>query len=351
MSLNKPVKLSSNPIALIVTLLLLSGCEQVPTHPINEEELEQIECSETEVHGITLNQDCLTGYRGRPFTGIGISTSMYGNHFNAAQYKDGLKHGFSFSANELHLKSQGWFYQGIKDGEHLIYHYKSDKLRSRTIYQEGKKLTEDFYTEEGIINSFKRFDGEDIVESISYEKGREWIHTYFAQSGEKRQRWKRYYANGQLSSNSEFRAEDLKKLNETTYFFSGKVRTQFNYDRQSNRSQLDTYWPNGHRQSEQHYIYPSITLDGKVLRFCQENGQLQAIEHYRKNIEHGLFEQFYCNGQLQKREHYANGIIIDKKVKVFHENGQLMILRKLDGKGKEIGSKYYDETGKLTYQE
>ncbi|ASJ96355.1 hypothetical protein [Shewanella marisflavi] len=50
--------------------LLLSGCHQAPQLPIEEQLLTFIECSKQQIYGIWVETDCLTGYRGKPFSGI-----------------------------------------------------------------------------------------------------------------------------------------------------------------------------------------------------------------------------------------------------------------------------------------
>ncbi|QYK02667.1 toxin-antitoxin system YwqK family antitoxin [Shewanella psychrotolerans] len=336
--------------AALVSVFALTACNSKATRPIDEQELAQIECTTFERYGISFKENCLIGYQGQPFTGIMVSGDP-ASYFSATQYRDGKRDGFSFAAKGSHLSSQGWYINGLRDGEHIRYRDDSDKLLSREVYGADQKLAVYIYGLNGIIDRYVRYENGENVESIIYDKGREWMHT-FIEEGEQRVRKLTYFDNESLKSTALFRNQDLKMLAETTYFADGKIRTQFDYDKASNGAQFDTYWPNGQRQSQQHYGYhPLIVLHGKQLSFCNSNGQLEAIRHYQMGGEHGVFKEFYCNGQHRVTKRYQQGIIIDKEVKTYSDTGHLLISQTLDGKGKVLQSLYYDESGQVTFQQ
>lgn len=325
-------------MGIIICVGAITGCSGDIQLPISEDDLEQTSCSEQ------YQSDCPESYRGKFFTGI-TTYYAYGKAFyRATQYKDGLEHGYSFSTLNNQLNETAWYKAGKLDGKQISYHFSTTgKPQWVRLYQAGVKTEHWLYDEQGVILSYKRFEGDKEVESISYEKGREWRLYYFV-DGEKRQRHKDYYAGGQLESDSEFIYADYKKLNEKTYYRSGRLRTKFNYDRPTNSGVLETYGSDGKRRSEQHYGYnPLNTRHGVQLTFCGENGRVDSREHYNMGVKDGEFAKYHCNGQLISKRTYVNGVVIDKQIKIYDENGLAVVIKKLDGKGKITQESYYDD--------
>ncbi len=347
---------SHSPIFKILVLLsvLLVGCDNTPTEPISSELLEE-NCQREETdNGLYRYYDCITNYRGKPFTGIEIAGNPEGM-FRASQLRDGKYHGFSFSASGDKLRSTAWYRDGVAVGESVAYHLETQQTRQRTEYIDGKVVTEKYYDKQGVITGFYRYDGEEMVtdlnqaiESISYDKGRPWIHK-FAQDGEKRQRWMRYFANGQLENDKVLLPEQgLQKLSETEYHPNGNVKSQFNFDRETNTAIQHTYRFNGTRSSEQHYIYnPRVNSHGKWLYFCKDSEQVSGVVNYVHGVKQGVSEGYHCNGQLAYREHYKDDKMIDSKVDHFDENGKLFKQEYFYDNGKKR-IEYFDEQGQLT---
>ncbi|MGS0825274.1 toxin-antitoxin system YwqK family antitoxin [Shewanella sp. 0m-8] len=323
---------------LLISVWLLSACGNDIQLPVSEDDLEQTRCS------AQYQSDCPESYRGKLFTGIATNYAYGKAFYRVTQYQDGLEHGYSFSTLNNQLNETAWYKAGKLDGKQISYHFSTTgKPQWVRLYQAGAKTEHWLYNEQGVILSYKRFEGDKEVESISYEKGREWRLYYFV-DGEKRQRHKDYYASGELESNSEFIYADYKKLNEKTYYSSGRLRSKFNYDRASNSGILETYGSDGKRRSEEHYGYnPLSTRHGVQLTFCGENGRVDSREHYNMGLEDGEFAKYHCNGQLIFKRTYVNGVVTDKQIKIYDENGLAVVIKKLDGKGKVTQESYYDD--------
>ncbi|MCG9729956.1 hypothetical protein L1D44_08830 [Shewanella sp. Isolate13] len=325
-------------IGLMISVGALTGCGGDIQLPISEDDLELTSCD------AKYQSDCPETYRGELFTGIATSYAYGKAFYRAAQYQDGVEYGYSFSTLDNQLTETAWYKAGKLDGKQISYHFSTTgKPQWVRLYQAGVKTEQWLYDELGVITSYKRFEGDKEVESISYEKGREWRLYYFV-DGEKRQRHKDYYASGQLESDSEFIYADYKKLNEKTYYPSGRLRSQFNYDRASKSGVLETYSSDGWRRSEQHYGYnPLKTRHGVQLTFCGENGRVESREHYNMGVADGEFAHYHCNGQLISKRTYVNGVVTDKQIKIYDENGLAVVIKKLDGKGKVTQESYYDD--------
>ncbi|GIU17043.1 toxin-antitoxin system YwqK family antitoxin [Shewanella sp. MBTL60-007] len=325
-------------MGLMISVGLLSACSGDIQLPISEDDLEQTTCD------AQYQSDCPETYRGELFTGIATSYAYGKAFYRATQYQDGLEHGYSFSTLNNQLNETAWYKAGKLDGKQISYHFSTTgKPQWVRLYQAGVKTEHWLYDEQGVILSYKRFEGDKEIESISYEKGREWRLYYFV-DGEKRQRHKGYYADGQLESESEFIYADYKKLNEKTYYRNGRLRSKFNYDRVSKTGVLETYGSDGKRRSEQHYGYnPLNTLHGVQLTFCAENGRVDSREHYNMGVEDGEFAKYHCNGQLISKRTYVNGVVTDKQIKIYDENGLAVVIKKLDGKGNIIQESYFDD--------
>ena len=322
---------------IIFSLGAVTGCSGGRQVPVSVDDLAQGNCE------AKYQSDCPMFYRGELFTGIATSYAYGKAFYRATQYQDGLEHGYSFSTLNNQLNETAWYKAGKLDGKQISYHFSTTgKPQWVRLYQAGVKTEHWLYDEQGVILSYKRFEGDKEVESISYEKGREWRLYYFV-DGEKRQRHKDYYADGKLESNSEFIYADYKKLNETTYYRNGGIKTQFNFDRATQTAMLETFASGGQRYSEQHYAYkPQSTLHGVQLTFCVENKQVESIEHYNMGVEEGEFAKYHCNGQLISKRTYINGVVVDKQIKIYDENGQVLVIKTLDGKGKVLQESYYD---------
>ncbi|ABZ75659.1 conserved hypothetical protein [Shewanella halifaxensis HAW-EB4] len=336
------IKLTIYPLMLAMSTLLLSACNGKVQLPISEDDLDQISCDEQ------YQSDCPMSYRGELFTGI--ATYTYGKptgFYRATQYQDGLEHGYSFSTLNNQLNETAWYQAGKLEGKNTTYHFSTTgKPQWVRLYQAGVQTERYLYDEQGVVTSYKRFENKEEVESISYEKGREWRLYYFV-AGEKRQRHKDYYAGGQLESNSEFIYADYKKLNEKTYYRNGRLKTEFHFDRKANLGKLKTYGSNGKLRDEQNYGYnPLNTRHGLQLSFCNENGQVESSEHYNLGVADGEFKDYHCNGQLRNSRTYVNGLVTDKQIKTYDENGQVVFIEKLDAKGKVTHKSYPDEFGK-----
>ncbi len=339
-----------HPIIKMFGLLaiFLVGCDKTPPDTVFAQSLEDIHCKKDQSLGN--NYDCVKGYGGKPFTGLEIAGNPEGR-FRISQLLDGKYHGFSFSASGDKLLSVGWYRGGAAEGYHLDYHLDTQKLRQQTEYANGKVVTKKNYDEQGIITSFYRYDGDastnNAIESISYEKGRPWNHR-FVQDGEKRQRWLRYFANGQVKKNSVVLPEQsLQTLSETEYYSNGNVKIQYNFDREANTAIQHTYTFNGTRTSEQHYIYPGVKPHGRWLFFCESNEQIRGIEDYVNGVKQGVSEGYHCNGQLEYRKHYKDGKITDLNVDKFDENGKLYKREYFYDSGERKREEYFDEQGQL----
>ncbi|WP_428617630.1 hypothetical protein [Shewanella sp.] len=343
------VKLIS-PAFLALGLLLLSGCHQAPQLPIDEQLLTSIECSKQQIYGIWVETDCLTGYRGKPFSGIATRGEL-ATYFGATQYLEGKRHGFSFSANGRRILSQGWYRQGIREGEHLDYYEQSQRAKRQAIYKNGEEQAIALFDETGIIESYRRLEGDKTVESIIYEQGRPWTHIFF-QDGEQRERLRHYFPDGSLASDALFRKQDLKQLSEITFYASGRVKTRYAYDRKSALATQQTYWPNGRLQSQQQYGFdPLIVRHGEQRSFCQSSGALEELAHYEMGVEHGRFEWYHCSGQLINAKEFRQGVMVDTQVKTFDDSGNLIKRERFDGKGKLLEAFYFNAANQQIYYE
>ena len=321
---------------IIFSLGAVTGCSGGRQVPVSLDDLAQGSCE------AKYQSDCPMFYRGELFTGIAISGEL--EHFyRATQYENGLENGYSFSVFNSLLHETAWYKAGKLNGINTTYHFASTgKPQWLRVYQAGVKTEQSLYDESGVITSYKRFEGDEEVESISYAKGREWRLYYFV-DGEKRQRNKDYYANGKLKSDSEFIYADYKKLKETNYYRNGGIKTQFSFDRVTQTAMLETFAAGGQRYSEQHYAYkPLSALHGVQLTLCIENKQVKSIKHYNMGVEEGEFAKYHCNGQLISKRTYINGVVIDKQIKTYDENGQVLVIKTLNGKGKVLQESYYD---------
>ncbi|QDF74883.1 MULTISPECIES: hypothetical protein [Shewanella] len=343
------VKLIS-PAFLALGLLLLSGCHQAPQLPIDEQLLTSIECSKQQIYGIWVETDCLTGYRGKPFSGIATRGEL-ATYFGATQYLEGKRHGFSFSANGRRILSQGWYRQGIREGEHLDYYEQSQRAKRQAIYKNGEEQAIALFDEAGIIESYRRLEGDKTVESIIYEQGRPWTHIFF-QDGEQRERLRHYFPDGSLASDALFRKQDLKLLSEITFYASGRVKTRYAYDSKSDLATQQTYWPNGRLQSQQQYGFdPLIVRHCEQRSFCQSSGALEELAHYEMGVEHGRFEWYHCSGQLMNAKEFRQGVMVDTLVKTFDDSSNLIKRELFDGKGKLLEAFYFNAANQQIYYE
>lgn len=335
---------------LLLGILLIPGCSEAPQLPVDEQALSPIDCSRQEVYGIWIETDCLEGYRGEPFSGI-KTTGQPEGFFSATQYHQGKRHGFSFSANGSRILSHAWYHQGVREGEQLDYHAQSQRPKRQAIYRGGETQAVALFNEQGIIERYQRLEGDEILESITYEQGRPWTHLFY-QDGEQRERLRRYFPDGSLASDALFRKKDLKRLSEVTFYASGKVKTRYTYDRAANLAAQQTYWSNGRLQSEQQYGFdPLIVRHGEQRSYCQSTGALEKLAHYQMGSEQGRFEWYHCNGRLMNAKHYRQGIMVDTRVDTLDESGHLVKRELFDGKGKRLEAFYFNQTGEQVYHE
>lgn len=334
----------------LLLLVLLSACSSIQTYLVDKKALDEIECTVVQDDEGYESEHCLTGYQSKPFNGMMTSGDPTDVFFRGSQYRDGIKNGFSFETINGQPHIIGRFSDGLLDGEQVLYH--KGILKKRDIYAQGKKIIEYIYASEtGLPAYFTRFREDEVIESITYDQnGRNWMHTFY-EDGEQRSRWTDYFANGQVKSIRLSRKKDNQQLSKINYYSNGKVESQSYFDKNKNTSIKFVYWRNGRPSSEQHYSHPSLNWDGPYLSYCEQNGVLETIGYYRMNKKHGVFEDYYCNGQLKERVNYRDGVVIDKEVKTYRDNGKLAIFKKMDGKGKVLETFYYDRSGKLNYRE
>ncbi|AZQ11497.1 toxin-antitoxin system YwqK family antitoxin [Shewanella khirikhana] len=338
--------LLSRAAASFFGIFLISGCCESPQLPVDEQALTPIDCSRLQVYGIWVEKDCLEGYRGEPFSGI-KTTGQPEGFFSATQYYQGKRHGFSFSADGSRILSHAWYRQGVREGVQLDYHVESQRLKRQAIYRGGETQAVTLFNEQGIIERYWRLEGDEIIESITYEQGLPWTHLFY-QDGEQRERLRRYFPDGSLATDALFRKKDIKRLSEITFYASGKMKTRYTYDRVANLAAQQTYWPNGRLQSEQQYGFdPLIVLHGEQRSYCLSTGALEELAHYEMGREQGWFEWYHCNGQLMKAKHYRQGVMVDTQVDTLNESGQLVKRELFDDKGKRLEVFYVNHAGEL----
>ncbi|WP_345886843.1 hypothetical protein [Shewanella algae] len=342
----------------LLILLLLSGCHSEGQLPIQADELEQIHCREVSDDNSALGyylEGCVDGYRGEPFNGIAIWGAPDRPSYSAAQFKDGLRDGYSFSTSappERLLSQSAWYKNGKLHGWQLNFQYQQTQLRSRELFQDGERQELWLYDNQGQLDSFKRFDQGKVVESISYEQGRERMKQ-FKRDGEKLTVWKSYFPDGSLKSFSEhLDEENLRKLKEQGYYANGRLKLDYLFDRLQRTAVQHTFWRNGQRQSEQHYgFFPSIAADGIWLSYCETNGALSKRTPFRRGAKQGEEQLFHCNGQLQVSKRFDQDKLIPQTLNYFDEQGRNYLQEEIGANGKVLHTRVYDEQGKLTYQD
>lgn len=342
----------------LLTLLLLAGCHSEVQLPIKADKLEPIHCREVKDDNGALGyylEDCIDGYRGEPFSGIAIWGAPDRPSYSAAQFKDGLRHGYSFSTSappERLLNQSAWYKNGKLHGWQLNFQYQQTQLRSRELYRDGERQELWLYDSQGQLDSFKRFDQGTVIEFISYEQGRE-RRKQFKRDGEKFTVWKSYFPDGSLKNFSEhLDEENLRKLKEQGYYANGRLKLDYLFDRRQRTAVQHTFWRNGQRQSEQHYgFFPSIAADGIWLSYCESNGALSKRTPYSRGAKQGEEQLFHCNDQLQVSKRFDRDKLIPQTLSYFDEQGRNYLQEDIGTNGKVLHTRVYDEQGKLTYQD
>ncbi|WP_137169155.1 toxin-antitoxin system YwqK family antitoxin [Marinomonas sp. FW-1] len=335
-------------VFLILGALLLNACSPAPVmkSTVDEKQLEEIQCTPSQREGFSHLEDCLMGYKGKPFTGLAVKGDP-ADYFSATMYQKGKQDGVSYSSRKGRLTSQDRFKDGLRSGESTQYDSYDGKLVSRIIYLDGQKL-EAFYYDDGIITSYYRFKEGKEIEYTRYNLGLKWRRTFY-QGDRKLLEESTYYANGQLESVRIRLDNSLKLLDRTDYYSNGKVEMQFYFDEKNNTVQELFYWRNGQRRRDSNYVYDGryLKLDGEYRSFCEEDGRLNEVSHYRMGVLHGVSEEFYCNGQRKTSTlHYEQGVIVDKEVATYRDDGAFYKVEKMDGKGNILKTLHYDAEGK-----
>ncbi|WP_338591284.1 hypothetical protein VXM60_01860 [Shewanella khirikhana] len=337
----------------LLIFLLLAGCHSEMQRPIQAQELEQVNCREVTDKSSPLGfylEDCVDGYQGEPFSGIALWGGGNDLNYSAAQFKDGLRDGYSFSTfepPERLLRQSTWYKNGELHGWQLTFQYQQTRLRSRELFQDGERQELWLYNNLGQLDSFKRFEQGNVIESISYEKGRE-RRIEFKQNGEKLTIWKSYFPDGSLKRFSEHLDEDnLRKLKEQSYYTNGQLKSNYVFDRQQHSAVQHTFWPNGQRQSEQHYgFFPSIAADGIWLSYCETNGSLSKRTLFHRGSKQGVEQFFHCNGQLHVSKRFDQDKLIPQTLSYFDEQGRNYLLEEIGADGQVLHTRIFVEQDK-----
>lgn len=199
-------------------------------------------------------------------------------------YKDGLLHGAykSWSANG-HVKEEGVYLNGQKDGVWKYYHIVSGKLYQEIGFSEGKKHG---VFVEHLPNDSVSIEGE-------YDDNKK--------SGQ----WTYYFENGQIDMTGDFE-NNLQEGHWMYYYPSGQLYYEGDYEKGKKTGEWQFFYNNGQMWREGSY---KNDMKQGVWNFFYENGGDLMEGAFLNDVEHGAWVSYYENGQEKDRGSYEHGLM------------------------------------------
>jgi antitoxin component YwqK of YwqJK toxin-antitoxin module/Tfp pilus assembly protein PilF len=247
------------------------------------------------------------------------------------QYKEGRLEG---NLNRYHengkLKAKENYANGELDGGYSEY-YDNGVLYYSTVYKKGKqdgrtdffdrdsKKFSEFVYDNNIVKQAKYFDKAGKEISATERKAKKMDMASYSPSGFKRM-------------HAVYNDKGLIQGLETSYFTSGKVSAEINYEDGDRAGRSITYFPNGNKESENEYaggekhgyeknwyMHGQLQSEGWYQQGYREGtwyeydemGTLRAKTTYLNDDIHGYREEYFPNGRLSNIAHYNRGWIED----------------------------------------
>ena len=165
---------------------------------------------------------------------------------------------------------------------------------------------------------------------------------FLTSCGNKREIAKKYYPNGKLQIEVEFKngekdgkrveyfedadtmyisywEKDVKVGKAIRYFGQGKVESIVNWKNDLQDGESRFYYKNGNLQS---ISYWTNGKENGTSTVYYENGQIDAILNKRNGFYNGLSKLYYENGQLEKESFYIDSVRSGKETRYF-DNGNI----------------------------
>lgn len=175
----------------------------------------------------------------------------------------------------------------------------------KCFYKNGKMLSEDEYTNEGIIIG---------ISKSYYENGNIKSQVEFTEEG-KMNSYMFFYENGNFYETKKFQNGILNGLSKM-YYEDGIVSKEVNYLNGKFHGEGKFYYKNGNVSVLQNFD------NGKSIDaiYYFENGKKKSITNYTNEMKNGINQEFYENGKLKTEANYLNGKLHGKFVE-YDENG------------------------------
>ena len=334
-------------IGMFLAVTLVTACQDDSPSVVDSNDLSVVKCP-----GAEEEYSCrLTTYRGRPFTGTEITGKEGSGLYRTTEFKDGLMHGKSISNISGYVYQVSNYVNGERDGESVTYHHQSEIVRNKDIYAKNIMLESTWYDESGVIESYRRYDGDKEVEHTSYTQGKVDRHTYW-KDGKKMEHWFVYYPDGKVKEDTLF--ENFPRtLHEYEYYSNGQMKLKRLRASMSDTSEQYYYSYAGKLLSISSFghsdLQPSDKRHGKQVDFCEETESPKSVENFKYGKKHGAFEFYNCdNGELEKKETYIEGVIAEREITNHYKDRAPIVKKDIFDKTGALKERiYYDEAGKI----
>ena len=155
-----------------------------------------------------------------------------------------------------------------------------------------------------------------------------------------------YFNNGNKSFEEKYENDIL--LSNKTYYETGNLSKEENFNNGKPNGQHNVYFENGKIKEEKYYV--DDKLNG-VSKLYNENGNIKVISNFKNNKLNGIIKAFDENGKLSSETTVVNGTLHGPSI-IYYPNGKIDTKGFMDStslqENKVYGDLYnYNEDGSL----
>lgn len=112
--------------------------------------------------------------------------------------------------------------------------------------------------------------------------------------------------------------QELKHGKETTWYESGKIKSEVVYEQGLPQGKAVSYYEDGTKASETPFV--GGEKEGEEMEWFPD-GKMRKLITYSKGNRNGLYKEWYENGNPKKQDSYVDNVL-DGICMTFHDNGK-----------------------------